>query len=258
MKDKWLDDWKRTKKKFEELTGKKKPSEKLLGIFRKSSGMESALKSCDKGIEALDKNWTQGDQKRLKSQQDMQKAIVSFQKEADKYTQMLDSAIAKSKDAEEKTVYYRGLKMLKAKLAEYADSYEQSLAFDQAQLEEGESYADKHWKIAEKKLKAAVSTAVARVKTAAAVVSKEKEESWPDFITNLTQGIRELTWALENVQDARKKGAELADPAGLLKSLSTLEGKLPNGPGVLDASQMLAFTKTLAEIAKAVKKTYKI
>ena len=42
MKDKWLEDWKKSKKEFESLTGKKKPSEKVFGLFRKSSGLESA------------------------------------------------------------------------------------------------------------------------------------------------------------------------------------------------------------------------
>jgi hypothetical protein len=59
MKDKWLKNWMDAKKEFESLTGKKKPSESFLKVFRKSSGVESALEACDKGLDGLEKNWAQ-------------------------------------------------------------------------------------------------------------------------------------------------------------------------------------------------------
>jgi hypothetical protein len=40
--------WKQAKDLFEKTTGRKKPSDKALGFFRKSSGIEDALKSLDK------------------------------------------------------------------------------------------------------------------------------------------------------------------------------------------------------------------
>lgn len=45
-----LDQWKVAKTKFETATGKKKPSEKFMGVFRKSSGLENALKKIDAAI----------------------------------------------------------------------------------------------------------------------------------------------------------------------------------------------------------------
>ena len=217
------------------------------------------MKKCDNGIAGLDQNWAKGDQKRLKSQQDMRKAIEDMKKEAAAYTKLLDDAIDKEiKDKDEKTVYYRGMKMLKAKLAQYQDSYEQSLAFDQAEVSKEESYVDKHWKIAEQKLKAAISAATAAAKTAAAEVAKNGDEAWPEFITQIPRGIRELSWAFNDVRKARENGVELADPAKFETSLSQLESKLPNRPGVIDAQQMLAFTKALAEIVKAVKAGYRL
>ncbi|MBL8796317.1 MAG: hypothetical protein JNM56_20625 [Planctomycetia bacterium] len=45
-----LDQWKTAKTKFEAATGKKKPSEKFMGIYKKSSGVESALKKLDAAI----------------------------------------------------------------------------------------------------------------------------------------------------------------------------------------------------------------
>lgn len=43
----YLADWQNAKKTFETATGKKKPSEKVLGAFRKSTKIESALKGVD-------------------------------------------------------------------------------------------------------------------------------------------------------------------------------------------------------------------
>jgi hypothetical protein len=46
--------WKQQKKVFETVTNKKKPSEKFLGVFNKSSGIESALKLIDTGLTKRD------------------------------------------------------------------------------------------------------------------------------------------------------------------------------------------------------------
>jgi len=44
----FADDWKTAKRKFETATGKKKPSEKLAGFFKKGTGVAAALKKVDK------------------------------------------------------------------------------------------------------------------------------------------------------------------------------------------------------------------
>ena len=44
----FLTDWQQAKKTFETTTGKKKPSDKFLDIFRKATGIEDALKNLDK------------------------------------------------------------------------------------------------------------------------------------------------------------------------------------------------------------------
>lgn len=259
MKEKWLVNWQKAKKEFEDLTGKKKPSEKVLVVFRKSSGVESALKACDNGITGLEENWAKGDVKRKQSQVAMRKAIDVYKKTAADYSSLLDQAINKEvTDKEEKTVYYRGLKMLKAKLGQYATSYEASLAFDTAEQAKGEQYADKHWKIAETKLRAGIATATACCKTAAAAVAKNGAEAWPDFITEIGNGIRQLQWALNDVRKAIGHGVQLASPDKPDQALSQLDGKLPRGPGQIDSNQMLAYLKELANIAKDVKAAYKL
>jgi hypothetical protein len=259
MHDKWLEDWKRTKKEFESLTGKKKPSGKFLKLFH-SSGVESALKTCDSCIEGLDKNWDKGDQKRLKSQQDMRKAIDNYKKAAKKYDGELDDAIVGESIAnpDQKTVYYRGLKMLRAKLEQYGASYEESLAFDQAKLAKDEQFSDKHWKIAEQKLKTGVAKATAAAKTAATAIAKNGDDAWPEFITQIPLGIRELSWAFGDVKTARQNGVDLPDPAKFEKALDTLQKALPNRPGVIGAVDMAGYTKNLAQVVKEVKAAYKV
>lgn len=44
------DQWKTAKTKFKEATGKKKPSEKFMGFYRKSAGLEGALKKIDAAV----------------------------------------------------------------------------------------------------------------------------------------------------------------------------------------------------------------
>jgi hypothetical protein len=66
----YISEWTQIKKNFEGNTGKKKPSEKFLGVFRKSSGMESACKSLDSAIAAADAAGGEKAVKELESAQD--------------------------------------------------------------------------------------------------------------------------------------------------------------------------------------------
>jgi hypothetical protein len=127
-----------------------------------------------------------------------------------------------------------------------------------AQVSKDEQYADKHWKIVQQKLKAAVSKATASAKTIAAEVAKNGAKAWPEFITEIGSGIGEISLALGHVTQARKHGVDLADPEPIGKALSQLQGKLPNRPGVFNDQQMLACSKVLEGIIKAVKQNYNV
>jgi hypothetical protein len=85
------DDWKSAKSLFETATKKKKPSEKFLGVFRKGTGVEGALKKADAA----------------KTAADLRKALTEFKKEAELYTKTLKAAAAdpKSVPAEDKASY---------------------------------------------------------------------------------------------------------------------------------------------------------
>ena len=50
----YADQWKAAKQRFETSTGRKKPTEKVLGAFRKGTGIEAAARVLDKAVEERD------------------------------------------------------------------------------------------------------------------------------------------------------------------------------------------------------------
>ncbi len=52
----YLEQWKSARKQFEKLTQQKKPSEKFLGVFNKSTGIESAVKGLDASLDNGDED----------------------------------------------------------------------------------------------------------------------------------------------------------------------------------------------------------
>lgn len=83
----YLKDWKDAKAAFETATGKKKPSESFLGIFRKSSGLETACKGLD---DALKKPTVDG----------LTKAMMAFDKSRTEYVKLLTKADTADKGAD--------------------------------------------------------------------------------------------------------------------------------------------------------------
>jgi hypothetical protein len=65
--------WKKVKTEFETNTGKKKPSAKLSGFFRKSAGLEPALDRIDKA----------------KTKEDLKAACNEFSKKKEQYVEVL-------------------------------------------------------------------------------------------------------------------------------------------------------------------------
>ena len=83
----YLPDWQKAKKEFETATGKKKPSETFLGVFRKSSGLEKVTKDLD-------------DTKKKGDLEAMQKAMNAFEKGRQDYIRLLEKADAAEKNAD--------------------------------------------------------------------------------------------------------------------------------------------------------------
>lgn len=111
----YLADWKRAKEGFERATGKSKPSEKFLGAFRKSSGIEDACK-------LLDTAETSGDLKKIAAAQ------VSFTKALNNYKGTLQKALG----GEETTTYKGEVK----KLQDLLDGMVGSFAIKKSMAEE--------------------------------------------------------------------------------------------------------------------------
>jgi hypothetical protein len=79
----YLDDWKLCKKTFEAKAGKK-PSEKFLGVFRKSSGMEDAAKGLDTALQKLDPK-------------EIDKAVAKYTTTSASYRKLLEGASKEDK-----------------------------------------------------------------------------------------------------------------------------------------------------------------
>ncbi len=98
----FADDWKTAKTAFENSTKAKKPSDSFLGVFKKGSGIESALKDADKA----------------KTVGDLKKAVEAFKKASGDYTTLLDKSIndPKAVASDAKKAYADASKTLKAAL----------------------------------------------------------------------------------------------------------------------------------------------
>lgn len=81
-------DWKAAKEEFEKATGKKKPSEKILGSFRKTAGLDNALDELDKACKEAKPSA-------------YRKAYKAFLKQSADYLKVLNAALASDKAADE-------------------------------------------------------------------------------------------------------------------------------------------------------------
>lgn len=79
----YLDDWKLCKRTFEAKAGKK-PSEKFLGVFRKSSGMEDAAKGLDAALQKLDPKEAEKAAKKYVTTKDAYRALLERASKDDK------------------------------------------------------------------------------------------------------------------------------------------------------------------------------
>lgn len=135
--------WKAAKTEFETATHKKKPSEKFLGVFRKGTGIESAVKALDSA----------------KKGAEIRKALDSFKSAYTGYLTLLDTAAKdpKSVKPEEKNAYISATAKLKSAL--------QKIEADAARVaEEAATVGDKEGTTADAQLqKSLIAEAEARI-----------------------------------------------------------------------------------------------
>jgi hypothetical protein len=103
----YLSDWQTAKKAFETATGKKKPSEKFVGVFRKSTGLESVTKGLDEAA-------------KTPSLAGMTKAMEAYEKGRIEYLKLLDKADSDEKNADYSKEIATLKKALSAILEEFA------------------------------------------------------------------------------------------------------------------------------------------
>lgn len=109
--------WTQAKKQFETITGRSKPVEKVLGKFRLSTGIEKALKACDKAEAGLETN---PDKEKLNA------AVKSLDRVIGTYLNKLTTEINAAKVAmgDDHKVYLKGLKYLKTTLEDVKGHFE--------------------------------------------------------------------------------------------------------------------------------------
>ncbi|QGJ71156.1 Hypothetical protein PBC10988_28590 [Planctomycetales bacterium 10988] len=256
-----LSEWKKTKQDFEKITGKKKPAEKTLGVFRRSSGIESALKKCDKHTKVSPHS-----DKTFKS---YKSDFTKLEKTIKEYITLLDSSIKKEKENQDddvKTVLEKGLKMLKRKLEHCLSRYEDDLNNAQTLLKTSDP-VEGMIRTQGSKLKTGVASALS---TAAKIKASPTVETWN---ASMMKGTRILTTALKGyaqiVQMARlqpnqidantQKWITKADQhIRILTPYATSSGNKVTLPNDTDENRVKTEIKTYATLIKQVKSDFKV
>lgn len=116
--------WKNSKTKFETITGRSKPVDKVLGIFRQTTGIEQALKACDKAEDAFRLNRDERNEVRFRQ------AVERLKRHSTAYLVRLQTEIKKAKPemGSDADIYLKGLRYLKASLEDVRGHFEDRLA----------------------------------------------------------------------------------------------------------------------------------
>ena len=234
MIGKWGDEWKKTKKKFEEITGKKKPSKKVLLIFR-SAGIDKSLKKLDKEYK--------------KSPRDVEafkKALKNFIKKKDSYIKKLKKAIKKA-DAE--STYANGLKMLKRDLKAI-----QATAESQVAILDSSKGGDRHEKTRELALKFLKSGLAKAKKFVSEVKTDPRSETWN---AGITAAGRDITQYLKNISRYIDDGDDRWKGKNPQKIVDGLEPYAESRVTFKENVSRKAILNEIAKFEKLVKKVSK-
>jgi uncharacterized protein YaaR (DUF327 family) len=196
--------WKAVKKEFETLTGKKKPVEKAKALFityRKSTGIEAALTAVEKSFIAASKTRNETTVGAIVT------AYKQYKKVAGAYITELNKGIEAEQDfeKEDRTTYYRGLKLMKSKLDELEKSIANKIEWEKSALtNDGAALASaKHM----------VSTVVAAVSRAKVMAQQVKANPTPKVINDFFPTVaRDIAQPLGNAQALAKKYPEIDIP----------------------------------------------
>lgn len=223
---KFKDDWKSVKKELDKA-GVKKPAETkriLLWEKRVASGVGAALKKLD-GADPGDLAKTTA-----KNVTAYKAALNDLQVAMTKVVSEMESDIEKEKslEKEEKSTYYRGAKLLRAKLKDYEAQAEKRLAeMEQVASKAGE--AEKRMRLFAPKAKAAFAHAVAAVqkvksKPEPAVYHQEVVPAIKEIVNVCSEATTIETWNIKGFS-ADGWATLRRDISGLASSVSEIFAK---------------------------------
>lgn len=252
MANDWGKEWKTTKEKFEKLTGKKKPAEKVLGMFRKSSGIEGALKDCDKAdVAVADKRG--GAAPTEKEMEAYKAAKKKYDSTAATYIKSLDDAMKADKGAD--PAYANALKLLKADLKAISARMDSFIAGKVAQVEQLSAT-----EMTIKNMMVNINSALKKAKLAYTQVINEPTAA--NYNAQFPKAARDITQQLANIVKFRAKGQEIpgvpvANPdkeAKALEDWNTNFKKLPDTASPDDVKKAItAFALACKEVSTWMK-----
>ena len=189
---KWAEEWKATKKAFETATGKKKPAKKVLGVFRKGSGVESGCKELDKTYLALKNDNSD------KNLGKFETAIKKYDAQAKNYAKQLDKALKEENAAD--SAYSKQIDILKKDLKAI-------LAVADGQFTFMRNLADKSIDMEEKLRRSFLKLLQGSVKKAALFAAQVKADPTSEkFNGGIVKAARDITQNLKNIKSRIDKG----------------------------------------------------
>ncbi|TWU23452.1 hypothetical protein Pla52o_29880 [Novipirellula galeiformis] len=246
--------WKACKKDFETLTGKKKPAEKTLGIFRKSSSLEDALKKVDKAYADLGVKNGKGTLE-AKDIATYDKVVLAFKKDGEKYIKLLEATLAKEADAD--SAYGKAVVMLKKRIK----------AMTVTMNTMGVTYANQLTAMTAKEKAVAVvipGTQSGLKKMSAFLAKVEAQKTVETKVAVFNSGIvtaaRDITQNIKNAMSFQKKGMVTwkgKDLDGVVKIMTAWANDGRALPKNADAAGVKKEMSALVQVVKAVKEWVK-
>ena len=235
--------WDEAKKDFKDITGAKKPREKVIGIFK------SGHTGLSKSIALLDACDAPGSKY---SADDMAKELAKFKGAVANYINTLNAAMAKEpvSDSGEKSTMARGLAALKTRLQSYESFFEMSLA-SKKKMAEGGNAKEMLRATTAKRISAGCDAATASI---AKVSASRTVETYNKEFSGTTGGARVLTTYLKTFKQVDKTDTRADGHIAALAPYS--DGAFAQLKAGTPVDEIVAHIKKFAGLVMAVKKDF--
>ncbi|MTH99547.1 hypothetical protein [Roseibium sp. RKSG952] len=211
MIGRWKAEWESKKKLFEAESGKKKPSEKYLGYFRKSSGVSSAFGTLDK---AYEKVRSAKPDKRIAALNTFEAALKAAERTCMDYMKILQKEAAKESS---KRDLIHLLKVLQKDMDACLETARAQLVSGK-EITRNDGSVDPTKIMQEKSLRAMLKGAIKKAALWIQVVERDVDPA--EFNKGIQKVTRDITQNLGNLIKTQQKGSrEEKAMAALLKEL---------------------------------------